>query len=50
MIVTEDMTIKGRLFKYTYSDQGFYIENEDGERFIEAYDLAEYPHVYTETD
>lgn len=50
MVVVERITINGREFTFTRSDAGFYIENEKGERYGEAYDLVEYPHVYTETD
>ena len=50
MVVVERITINGREFTFTRSDAGFYIENEKGERYGEAYDLVEYPHTYTETD
>lgn len=49
MIVVESKTIAGNEFTYTYSDAGYFIENEEGVRYVDAYDLADRPHVYTET-
>lgn len=50
MIAVEHKTIDGKEFTYTYSDAGYFIENEDGVRYVDAYDLVEFPHVYAETD
>lgn len=49
MIVTEKMTINGRKFIHTYSDEGYMIER-DGVRYADAIDPAEYGRKYTETD
>lgn len=49
MIVTEFMTIKGKTFVRTYSDNGYIVERE-GIRYAEAIDPAEFGRVYTETD
>lgn len=49
MIVAENMTINGRSFVKTYSDNGYMIER-DGARYSEAIDPAEYRRAYTETN
>ena len=50
MIIVEDITINGKLFKKTYSDEGFMIERE-GIRYNEAIDPLEFAdRIYTETD
>ena len=49
MIVKENIEIGGRAFVKTYSDGGFYIER-DGEKYSEAFDPADIPREYTETD
>ena len=49
MIRTEDLTIGGRAFIKTYSDEGYMVER-DGVRYSEAIDPAEFGRVYTETD
>jgi hypothetical protein len=49
MIITENLTIGGRAFIKTYSDEGFMVER-DGVRYSEAIDPAEFGRVYTETD
>jgi hypothetical protein len=49
MIKTENLTIGGRAFVKTYSDEGFMIER-DGVRYSEAIDPAEFGRKYTETD
>jgi hypothetical protein len=49
MIVTENLTIGGRAFVKTYSDEGYMVER-DGVRYSEAIDPAEFGRVYTETD
>ena len=49
MIITEELTINGRLFIKTVSDAGYMIER-DGVRYSEAIDPAEFGRVYTETD
>lgn len=49
MIVTENMTINGRSFVKTYSDDGYMVER-DGVRYTEAIDPAEFGRTYTETD
>ena len=50
MIVKEYLEIGGKQFVKTYSDKGNFIENEEGVRYGEAFDLATVSHVYTETD
>jgi hypothetical protein len=49
MIITERLTIGGRAFVKTYSDEGYMVERE-GVRYSEAIDPAEFGRVYTETD
>ena len=49
MIVKENLTINGREFVKTYSDEGYMIERE-GTRYSEAIDPTEFGRQYTETD
>lgn len=49
MIRTENLTIGGRRFVKTFSDEGFMVER-DGVRYSEAIDPAEFGRRYTETD
>ena len=49
MIRTETVTINGKEFIRTWSDEGKRIER-DGLRYSEAIDPAEFGRVYTETD
>lgn len=49
MIVTEILTIAGKAFVRTYSDQGYMVERE-GIRYSEAIDPVEFNRIYTETD
>jgi hypothetical protein len=49
MIITENLTIGGRAFVKTYSDEGFMVER-DGIRYSEAIDPAEFGRQYIETD
>jgi hypothetical protein len=50
MIITENVTINGREFRRTYSDEGFMIER-DGVQYSEAiYPIGFEDRVYTETD
>ena len=49
MIKTENMTINGKAFIRTYSDNGYMVER-DGVRYSEAIDPAEFNRQYTETD
>lgn len=50
MIITENLTIGSKDFTKKYSDKNVYIENESGQQYAEAIDLADHPHTYTETD
>ena len=49
MIITERLTIGGRAFIKTYSDEGYMVER-DGVRYSEAIDPAEFGRQYIETD
>ena len=49
MIKTENLTINGKPFICTYSDNGYMVER-DGVRYSEAIDPAEFNRQYTETD
>jgi hypothetical protein len=49
MIKTENLTIGGRAFVKTYSDEGYMVER-DGVRYSEAIDPAEFGRQYIETD
>lgn len=48
MIVRENITINGRAFVRTFSDEGCYIERE-GVKYSEAIDPAETNRVYVQT-
>lgn len=51
MITKENVEINGVNFIYTYSDSQCLIKQvETGELYGEAYDLAELPKEYEETD
>lgn len=50
MLHTDNIEIGGISFIHNYSDNGFMIEREDGERFSDAKDLATENHTYVETD
>ena len=51
MIVKEKVKINDTDFIYTYSDGEYIIKQvETGELYGEAYDLAELPKEYEETD
>lgn len=51
MIAKEKVKINGTDFIYTYSDSQYLIKQvETGELYGEAYDLAELPKEYEETD
>lgn len=49
MIKSEQMTINGKKFVRTWSDDGMMIER-DGALYDEAYDPADSGRTYTETD
>ena len=50
MVITETVTINGRDFRKTYSDEGFMIER-DGVQYSEAIDPIGFEdRVYSETD
>lgn len=49
MIRAENLTINGKPFIRTYSDNGYMVER-DGVRYAEAVDPAEFNRQYTETD
>ena len=38
MIITENVTINDVQYKYTKSSLGYYIQRNDGKKFIDAYD------------
>ena len=51
MIVKENVKINDVDFIYTYSDSQYIIKQiETGELYSEAYDLAELPEEYEETN
>lgn len=51
MIISETVTINDRQFIRTYSNEGFYIlQNETGVEYSEAVDILDTPYTYTETD
>lgn len=50
MIMTERITIDGREFVRTWSDNGLRIVQETGAVYDEAVDVAGSGHSYTETD
>ena len=51
MIITENRTIDGKEYIYTYSDAGYYIHGGDPEGdYIDSLDPADNPRTFTETD
>lgn len=51
MIITENITIDGRQFVKTYSDEGMYIRQEQTDAlYSEAIDVENAPFIYVETD
>ena len=51
MIITENITINGRQFVKTYSDEGMYIRQEQTDAlYSEAIDVENAPFTYVETD
>lgn len=51
MIREEEMIINGITFIKRYSEEGFYIlQNETGVKYGEAIDIITAPYTYTETD
>lgn len=50
MLHTDNIEIGEIPFIHNYSDNGFMIEREDGERFSDAKDLLTINHTYVETD
>jgi len=50
MIIVENITLNGREFRKTYSNEGFMIER-DGVKYSEAIDPVEFTdRIYTETE
>lgn len=49
MIVTEQVTINGRQFTHTYSDEGRYVVRDDV-AYEDAMDPTEFGRTYTEGD
>ena len=49
MIITEKLTINGKEFKHTYSNNGMKIKRENV-LYDEAYDPVEFDREYEETD
>ncbi len=49
MIITEQITINGRQFTHTYSDEGRYVVR-DGVAYENAMDPSEFGRTYTEGD
>lgn len=49
MLLTEELTVEGRILVRTYSDQNMQIER-DGVRYAEAIDPIETGRTYTETE
>lgn len=49
MIKTERLTINGKEYTRTWSDEGMMVER-DGALYDEAYDPADSARAYTETD
>ena len=48
MIITENVTINDVQYKYTKSSLGYYIQRNDGKKFIDAYDKIDSTFTYTE--
>lgn len=48
MIKTTDVTINEINYKYTVSTLGYYIQRNDGKKFVEAYDETDSTYTYTE--
>lgn len=51
MVKTENITINGKEFKKTYSDEGYYIQKKGTEQvYSEAIDIPSVKYEYEETD
>lgn len=51
MVKTEKVTINGKEFKKTYSDEGYYIQKKGTEQvYSEAIDIPSANYEYEETD
>lgn len=50
MIVTEIRELNGVQYRYTYSNEGRYLINEQGAMYYEAYDPIDIIRTYTEGD
>lgn len=51
MVKTENITINGKEFKKTYSDEGYYIQKKGTEQvYSEAIDIPSAKYEYEETD
>lgn len=51
MVKTENITINGKEFKKTYSDEGYYIQKKGTEQvYSEAIDIPSAKYEYVETD
>ena len=50
MIYTENKIIRHHKFLHTYSDSFYIKSDEDGEVYLDAYDVYGSTRTYTETD
>lgn len=50
MLITETITLNGKEFVHNYSDNGHYIIREDGKKFVDAIDVIDSGHTYTESE
>ena len=48
MIITENVTINDVQYKYTKSSLGYYIQRNDGKKFIDVYDKIDSTFTYIE--
>lgn len=49
MIKIETVKVNGQSFIYTYSDGGYFITDNEGHKYIDAYDAPQRAKIYTET-
>lgn len=50
MLIQENLYIAEKWFTHTFSSIGNFIEDEQGVRYADAFDLADHPRIYIETD
>lgn len=50
MLVTEIIVLNNKKYRHNYSNEGYYIIRNDGEKYRDAIDILESTYTYTESD